>query len=100
MNENTTCRGLELFSQRLKIWRLQADFPLKRVAYDLGVSTATVCAWEQGLRFPSMQHLAKISEYTGIPLCAFFNSCDDSQCRFVPRADMDGCPGPDGSPTS
>lgn len=90
MNGNNKCPGPELFAERLKLWRLQADFPLKRMAYELGVSTATVCAWEQGSRFPSMQHLARISEYTGIPLCAFFNSCDDSECRFVPKAGTGG----------
>ncbi len=60
------------FAPRFKNWRKQTRYPLKHVADDLGVSIATVSEWENGGRFPNADHLRRISEYTGIPLCGFF----------------------------
>ena len=59
-------------AHRLREWRRARGIPLKRLAYDLGFSLATVGAWEQGKRFPAGRHLDLLSAYTGIPICAFF----------------------------
>ena len=60
---------------RMRQWRRARNYPLKRVAYDLGVSVSVVDQWENAERFPSRQNLIKIAQYMSMPLCAFFNSC-------------------------
>lgn len=60
---------VDAFSMRLKGWRAGQDFPLKRVAKDLGVSISIVSEWEHGHRFPSASNLEAISRYLGIPVC-------------------------------
>ena len=60
------------FANRFKRWRRNSGHPLKRLAYDLGVSVTTISEWENGNRFPTGLHLDAISSHTSIPLCAFF----------------------------
>ena len=71
----------EIFAGNLKAWRQNAGIPLKAVSKEMGVSIATVSDWERGARFPTGEHLNRISEYTGIPLCAFFHN-GERDCRY------------------
>lgn len=55
------------FAVRLKEWRQGKGLTLKIMSADTGLSMAIVCEWEHGHRFPSVDHLWAVSEYTGIP---------------------------------
>ena len=61
-----------LFSKNLRAWRLKQHLLLKTVASDLGISVPTLDAWETGHRFPTTEHLDRISSVTGIPVCLLF----------------------------
>jgi len=69
-----------LFARRLKAWRKSCRLPLKRVALDLGLSESALCQWENGLTFPSAEHLTLIAQYADLPPCHFF--CPDSHSRY------------------
>lgn len=56
-------------ANRLHRWRAEQQLPLKRVASDLGVSIAIVSAWENGDRFPSVEHLVALAGYMRCPVC-------------------------------
>jgi transcriptional regulator with XRE-family HTH domain len=49
---------------------------LKEVAADLGVSIAIVSEWENGHRFPSIDHLQALTQYTGISASRFFKDME------------------------
>ena len=53
------------------------------MACDLGVSVSVVSAWENGVRFPSISHLLRLSAYTGVPVCQFLypHPWDCPNCR-------------------
>jgi hypothetical protein len=53
-------------------WRKERNFPLKRVAKDLGVSLSVVCQWERAIRYPGMENLIKIADYVGVPVSRLF----------------------------
>ena len=61
-----------LFGRRLRAWRERNGLPLKAIASDLGVSVATVSAWERGDRFPSGQHLEMLARQYKLCVCEFF----------------------------
>ena len=65
-------RGVEnpligAFAARVKGWRQEKGLTLKTVAADTGLSIAIICEWEHGHRFPSVDHMWAVSQYTGIP---------------------------------
>ena len=60
------------FAKMLKHWRRQHRIPLKQMAADLGFATATVHAWETGVRFPSNENLGLVIHYTGLAPCQLF----------------------------
>lgn len=62
---------VDAFALRIKAWRQAEGRTLKAVAADTGLSMAILCEWEHGHRFPSVDHLRAISQYTGIPACSF-----------------------------
>jgi transcriptional regulator with XRE-family HTH domain len=62
---------VDAFATRIKQWRQQEGRTLKVVAADTGLSMAILCEWEHGHRFPSVDHLQAIAEYTGISASAF-----------------------------
>jgi transcriptional regulator with XRE-family HTH domain len=64
---------VDAFAMRIKAWRQDAGKTLKAVAKDTGLSMAILCEWEHGHRFPSVDHLQAIAEYTGIPACVFLD---------------------------
>ena len=71
-----------LVSQNLKKWRHDHHLLLKEMAPALGVSKATLDAWERGKRFPTGTHLTKLAGYTQMPVCWLFCSGDgDCPCR-------------------
>jgi len=60
----------EALAHHLHAWRDENNVPLKALATELGVSISTVSAWEHGKRFPSGDHLDRLSEFTEMPVCA------------------------------
>jgi transcriptional regulator with XRE-family HTH domain len=63
------CKLVAVIAARLRSWRSTRRIPLKQMAADLGVSIATISAWENGRRCPTIEHIAMLSRYTGIPAC-------------------------------
>jgi transcriptional regulator with XRE-family HTH domain len=59
---------IKLFSTRFAAWRKSKGLRLKDVAADLDVSISIVAEWENGHRFPSIDHLQAIAKYTKIPV--------------------------------
>lgn len=47
--------------------RYQLGYTQKAIALETGVSTRTVCGWEQGTQFPRPEALRRLSKLTGIP---------------------------------
>ena len=60
---------IRAFAGRMRTWRQESGFPLKRVAKDLGVSVSIVSEWEHGHRFPSVGNLEAIAKYIEVPAC-------------------------------
>jgi len=75
------------FATAFRNWRLKQNVPLKEVATDLGVSIATVNAWERGKRFPSGRHFEMLADYTGVPPCRLFcvmaDKCIPTECLLA-----------------
>jgi transcriptional regulator with XRE-family HTH domain len=55
------------FSMRLRGWRQEQGITLKAVALEMGVCISIVSEWEHGNRFPSVDNLWSIAQFTGIP---------------------------------
>lgn len=55
------------FAMRMKEWRQGEGLTLKTMSKDTGLSMAIICEWEHGNRFPSVDHLWALAQYTGIP---------------------------------
>jgi DNA-binding transcriptional regulator YiaG len=75
------------FATAFKNWRLRARIPLKQLAGDLGLSPATISAWELGKRFPTDRHFELLMEYTGLPPCRLFcvmaDKCVPVECLLA-----------------
>jgi transcriptional regulator with XRE-family HTH domain len=75
------------FAIAFRSWRLKKNIPLKRVAMDLGVSTATVNTWESGKCFPTGRHFEMLADYTGVPPCRLFcvmaDKCVPADCPLA-----------------
>ena len=75
------------FAKALGNWRHKYNVPLKQVADDLGLSIATVSAWQTGRRFPSGKNFEMLVNYTGVPPCRLFcvmaDKCVSSQCQLA-----------------
>jgi DNA-binding transcriptional regulator YiaG len=94
-------RARRILGNRLKTWRSQNGWPLKRVADEFGVSVSTWHRWEQGGRFPSADLLPLLSNYLNIPICRLFYEGVDAcpacllskadQCRVVDKAVLTEC---------
>ena len=59
------------FAVRLLNWRKAEGRTLKEVAAELDLSISIICEWEHGRRFPSVDHLQALVQYTGIPAWSF-----------------------------
>ena len=59
------------FATRLRQWRQEKGQTLKVIAAGMGVSVTILCEWEHGDRFPSVDHLMALAEYTGISASDF-----------------------------
>ena len=85
MNGRIDIRGC--FAEAFRNWREKHNFPLKQIAIELGVSIATVQAWESGQRFPTARHFEMIAEYTQVPPCRLFcfmsDKCVPSECLLA-----------------
>jgi len=72
------------FAMALGNWRRKNRVPLKQLASDLGLSIATVSAWERGERFPNERHFDMLANYTGLPpcrlLCMAADECMPTGC--------------------
>ncbi len=62
----------ECFGIKLRSWRKEQGYPLKRVAKDLKVSVSVVSQWERALRFPSLKNIDRISQYMGLEVWELF----------------------------
>ena len=75
------------FATAFRNWRLKNHVPLKTVATELGVSIATVNAWERGKRFPSGYNFEMLVDYMGVPPCRLFcviaDKCVPADCLLA-----------------
>ena len=82
-HSHSQCDIRASFAQAFRTWRLGHNLPLKQVAKDLGLSVATINAWELGKHFPTGCNFEMLANYTGMPPCRLFCVMAD-QC--VPTA--------------
>jgi transcriptional regulator with XRE-family HTH domain len=68
------------FATALSNWRREKQVPLKQIAHDLGLSIATISAWENARQFPSGDNFELLVSYTGLPPCRLFCMMSD-ECR-------------------
>jgi transcriptional regulator with XRE-family HTH domain len=77
------------FAKALRTWRRKNNLSLKEIAAEMGISLATVSAWERGARFPAVQHFQALVNYTGIPPCRLFcvmaDKCVPAECLLAMR---------------
>jgi transcriptional regulator with XRE-family HTH domain len=78
------------FATAFRNWRVKQNVPLKKIAADLGISIATVSAWELGKRFPTGRHFEMLTNYAGVPPCRLFcvmaDKCVPTECLLaMPR---------------
>jgi transcriptional regulator with XRE-family HTH domain len=75
------------FATAFRNWRLKSNIPLKKIAKELGVSIATVNAWEQGKRFLTGYNFEMLVDYTGVPPCRLFcvmaSKCVPTECMLA-----------------
>ena len=65
-------RATDILAKRLRQWREDNGVLVKQVALEIGVTDSAVSQWESGRRFPSGDHLDRLSELTGLPICRLF----------------------------
>ena len=71
------------FAHRLSQWRRQQKKTVRQVASDLGMSGSIISEWENCQRYPSVNALQSVIEYTGISACEFFCPSEgDAAKRF------------------
>ena len=72
------------FGVAFKNWREKNHLSLKEIAAELGVSIATIHAWESAKRFPSGDNLEILSNYMNTPPCRLFcvlaDKCVPAEC--------------------
>ena len=56
-------------AETLRDWRSKNDWPLKKVASEFGITKGTWSRWESGIRFPSLAHLRRLSDFLRVPIC-------------------------------
>jgi transcriptional regulator with XRE-family HTH domain len=75
------------FATAFRNWRQKNNLPLKKIAKELGVSVATVNAWEQGKRFPTGYNFEMLVNYSGVPPCRLFcvmaDKCVPTECLLA-----------------
>lgn len=75
------------FATAFRTWRVNNKIPLKEIAKDLGLSIATVSAWELGDRFPSGHNFELLVDYMGVPPCRLFcvmaDACVPAKCMLA-----------------
>jgi transcriptional regulator with XRE-family HTH domain len=62
-----------IFAANLRQWRKRQNYPLKRVASDLGIAVSTWNQWETGKRFPPAIFLDRLAAYMQIAVCQLFS---------------------------
>jgi len=70
-------------SRRLRSWCEEEELTLSDVAEGIGVSIATVSAWEHATRLPSGEHLDRLAKYMNTPVCGliYFGAGECPLCR-------------------
>ena len=75
------------FATAFSMWRRNNHIPLRQVAKDLGLSGATINAWELDRCFPSGDHLERLANYTGLPpcrlVCVMADQCVPTDCLLA-----------------
>lgn len=80
------CDGRKGFKDVFRSWIRNSEETHKTIADEIGVSPATLSAWINGHRFPNVDNLQAISDYTGIPLCRILcEKTDCEECRDHPK---------------
>ncbi|MGE7092583.1 helix-turn-helix transcriptional regulator [Lysinibacillus sp. NPDC048646] len=54
--------------ENLKSLRITKDWTQKELANRIGASQQTVCAWEQGIRSPTLKKAKKLAELFEVPI--------------------------------
>ena len=62
----------ECVGNKLRTWRKEQGYPIKRIAKHLKVSISVVSQWERALRFPSIKNIDQIAEYMGVEVWELF----------------------------
>ena len=62
----------ECLGSKLRTWRKEQGYTIKRTANDLKVSTSLVSQWELAVRFPSIKNIDRIAEYMGVEVWELF----------------------------
>jgi transcriptional regulator with XRE-family HTH domain len=76
------CEIQSNFSKVFRKWRKASKIPLKKIAFDLGLSIATISSWETGRKFPTGFNIERLINYMGVQPCRLF--CPASEA-CVPR---------------
>jgi transcriptional regulator with XRE-family HTH domain len=75
------------FATAFRNWRVKSNIPLKKIAWDLNVSVATINSWELGKRFPTGYNFEMLTDYTGLPPCKLFcvmaDKCVPADCLLA-----------------
>ena len=81
------CNVRASFATAFRNWRLKYNIPLKKIAMELGVSVATVNAWELGKRFPTGRNFEMLVNYSRVPPCKLFcimaDKCVPTDCLLA-----------------
>ena len=72
---------VKAFAVRLREWRQKKGSTLTTMSREMGVSITIIHSWENGRRFPSVDHLSLISEFTGISVADFLRPLTKAQER-------------------
>ena len=58
-------REQKTFGEKLRAARIEAGFPMKELAAELGVSRDSVANWEKGRAFPCIRYLRRLEDTFG-----------------------------------
>jgi transcriptional regulator with XRE-family HTH domain len=80
-----------VFPKRLADWRKENNLLLRHLAHDLDLSVSIICEWENGHRFPSVNHMEQLAERMGVPACNLV--CPEpGLCRYCRTAALKNQP--------
>lgn len=78
---------MEAFKQRLKELREEAGVSMQKLADAVGVSSAAVCKWENGLAEPKVYYIVKLADFFNCSADYILGRADDFGAVVSPEAD-------------